>query len=202
MEWSAAVREYFTQVAIERGAQSPIGEFIALLASGQAAPGLYSEVVERHGLLREHWFRNDRLDLVLGYVRAALEAGPLDRERQRDVTHLKEWLEIAEGEFATHRPVEVATLLQGQLEVILDDREISEAEDLYQVELQRAFDLGYDQYLAFTRTVLERVRSDLSMVNADALAGPARARLRRQRAALEPLYCLAVAQPRTLGALY
>jgi hypothetical protein len=201
MEWSTAVQEHFSRLAREIGTRGPTGELIALLASGHSEPIAYHEIVERHGVARETWFRQQSLDLVLGYARACLETGALDANRQSDISHLKEFMDVGEGEFATQRPAEVASLLQEQLEMILADGVIDENEDLYQVELQKAFDLGYDQYLLFTRVVLERVWARLSHMadNAtDLEAGWARRRLY----ALEPLYRLAVAQPRTLGTLY
>ncbi|MEP6689783.1 MAG: hypothetical protein ABJD07_01435 [Gemmatimonadaceae bacterium] len=202
MEWSAAIREHFARVADERGVAGPAGELIALLATGWTEPGAYLEVVDRRGVRREVWFHKDRLDLVLGFVAFALEIGRLDADHLRDVTQLKEWLEVADGEFAAFRPAEVATLLQAQLEDILEDFEIDSPEDLYQFELQRAFDLGYDQYLTFTRPVVERVWAELAgtVAIASAASNASTMQLRRQAAALEPLYRLATSHAPRIGA--
>jgi hypothetical protein len=202
VEWTPAIREHFAHLALQIGTRGAIGEVTALLAAGQTSPTSYLEVVERHGVARELWFQKDRLDLVIGFVRSILELGPLNTEHQRDVIQLKEFLHVAEGELASERPAEIASLLQEQLEIILADREINEEEDLYQVELQRAFDLGYDQYLLLIRTVLEKVWADLSAIAVGNAVSPEAVRIRKQRTTLEPLYRLAVAQPRTLGALY
>lgn len=202
MEFSIAVREHFAQLAIRRGTRGAIGELTEILASGQTAPEQYHEIVLRDGLEREIWFRKDRLDLVLGYVASVLESGTLDSDRQRDVLMLKEWLDIAEGDFAMYRPSEVAVILQNQLEIILADWQVDEAEDVYQVALQTAFDLGYDQYLAFTRVALERAWAELSTLTEAGESCQSNSVLQGRRAALEPLYRLAIAQPRTLGDLY
>jgi hypothetical protein len=202
VEWSVAIREHFAQLALQIGTRGAIGEVTALLAAGQTSSTAYLELVEQHGVARERWFQKDRLDLVIGFVRSILELGPLNPEHLRDVTQLKEFLHVAEGELASERPAEIASLLQEQLEIILADREITEQEDLYQVELQRAFDLGYDQYLLLIRTVLEKVWADLSAIAVEDSAHPEALRIRNQLIALEPMYRLAVAQPRTLGALY
>jgi hypothetical protein len=202
VEWSVAIREHFAQHALQIGTRGAIGEVTALLAAGQTSSTAYLELVEQHGVAREGWFQKDRLDLVIGFVRSILELGPLNPEHQRDVSRLKEFLRIAEGELASERPAEIASLLQEQLEIILADREINEQEDLYQVELQRAFDLGYDQYLLLIRSVLERVWADLSVLVVGDSTHPEAVRIRRQLTALEPMYRLAVVQSRTLGALY
>lgn len=202
LEFSVAVQEHFAQWADRRGTRGAIGELTGILASGKADPERYHEIVARDGLEREIWFRKDRLDLVLGYVESALETGSLDRERQRDISALKEWLDIAEGDFARYRPSEVSAILQKQLELILADLRVDEAEDVYQVVLQTAFDLGYDQYLAFPRVTLERAWAELSTLSETAGSRPSTDHLQSRRAALEPLYRLAIAQPRTLGDLY
>jgi hypothetical protein len=202
--WSGELRAYFTNLGITAGTGGPIGQVVALLASGGASRLAYRELLDRHGLRREQWFHKDRLDLVLGLVSTYLETGEFNSDRQRDVSQLKEFLEIREGEFAEFRPAEVATLLQTQLDYILQDREIDSSEDLQLAELQRAFDLGYDQYLSFVRRVLERVWRDLSIGAAELESerGAVDEAIVRQIAVIEPLYRMAISQRRTLGALY
>lgn len=204
MDWSPFVRDHFSALAEAHGTSGPVGVLVGLLASGELSEGAYKAHVSQLGLGREEWFRKQRLDLILGFVERALEQGPLTPERQQEIAHLKLALKVAEGEFAALRPVEIATILREQLAVVLADGEIDHGEDVYQVELQRAFDLGYDQYLTLGRSAFEHAMQALLDHQAALTQGypDEQERIGRRIAALEPLYRLATARPRTPGALY
>jgi hypothetical protein len=100
------------------------------------------------------------------------------------------------------RPVELAALLSGQLEAILEDNIIDPAENEYQAALQDALDLGFDQYMALCRRAFEN--ASLRFHDAIRREPPAarRMELQRQLEDLGPLIRLAELQHRTLGALY
>lgn len=145
------------------------------------------------------------LDLVLDYVGTIAERGRISFDAAKDVEMLKVDFEIREGDFFVHRPVEVAVILSHQLDRILEDLQIDNAEDLYQVELQKAFDLGYDQYLQLTRPAFERMllTSQLAVAEAEAQGdSEAVLRLQEKASALEPIVRLSLLQPRSIGALY
>lgn len=125
----------------------------------------------------------------------------LSPPRLKDITTLQTLLRIPPSAYSKVRPVEVATILRQQLEEILADAVIDRAEDLYQVELQAIFGLGYDEYLRMTRVVFERVWDELQQEAA--LQHVDRAALIHVKiTAIEPIVRLALAQPRSTGALY
>jgi len=191
---------HFEGVSRALGTQGPLGEVIHLLASGELDASATDAICHKHDVSREPWFRRQLLDLVLGYVAAALENGPLTAEHQANVRALRRCLRMADGEFAELRSSEVAALLGEQLDRILEDGQVDDAEELYQVELQAAFGLSYDQYLALTRAVIERAYAALRMQLGQ--FGDSPLATRRKLEALEPLYKLATAQRRSLGAMY
>lgn len=198
-----AVARHFTKVVAAGGDQGPIGELAAVLATGRLDRAALWAVFERHGAEREAWFRRQLLDLVLGYVDAALtDTDSLSAETLADVRALRSALHIADGEFMTLRAAELAAIMRGQLERILDDAVVTDAEELEQVDLQAAFGVGYDDYLLLTRTAFEAAYSALR--DQEACAGSAEAidDVRRKLAALEPVYRLATARQRTLGGLF
>ncbi len=197
--------DYFSSILAETGSRGPVGELVSLLSQGTLDRGAFSEIISRHGVARESWFRKQRLDLVLGYVIARLDSGPMHNDDVASVSSLKKCLGITEGEFISLRPAEVAALLAGQLNRILEDDIIDEREDLYQLDLQAAFDLSYDQYLQLTRAEFERAMASLSE-RAEYARSAGNQTLARELdlkiAALQPVYQLSLSQPRTLGALY
>lgn len=200
-----SLSDHFTKTLAETGPHGAVGELLSFLAQGTLDGMAFTEIIKRHGVSRELWFRKQRLDLVLGYVSHLLDASRLIKDDLATLAELKNCLGIAEGEFISLRPAEVASILVVQLNQILVDDYIDPGEDLYQLELQTVFDLSYDQYLQLTRAEFEREMASLNeRVEAaqnslkDAIAQD----LDRKIRALEPIYRLAVAQPRTLGALY
>jgi len=197
--------EHFSKALADSGPQGPVGELLFLLAQGILDGGSFSEIISRHGVSRELWFRKQRLDLVMEYITVLLNNGPIQTVELASIADLKKCLGIAEGEFISLRPAEVATVLVGQLVQILEDDWIDESEDLYQLGLQTVFDLSYDQYLQLTRAEFERAMASLLERVGEAKHTGDQARVRELEAriaALEPLYRLSVAQPRTLGALF
>ena len=199
------LRSHFSTALADGGSTGAVGEILLLLSQGVLDGREFAEIIKKHELHREPWFRHQRLDLIIGYVNALLSDGELDSQSLKSIKTLKKCLEVAEGDFVSLRPAEVAAVLTGQLEQILEDDFIDEMEDLRQTELQAAFDLSYDQYLQLTRAEFERAmaslqeRSELAKRTRDNNS----ARLLDERiAALNPIYQLAISQPRRLGALY
>ena len=198
-----AVARHFTVVVATGGGAGPVGELAVVLATGRLDRAALWEVFERHDAEREPWFRRQVLDLVLDYVDAALaNADSLSAETLSDVRALRDALHIPDGEFMAMRPAELAAIMRRQLERILDDAVVTDAEELQQVDLQAAFGVGYDDYLALTRTAFEEAYAALRADEARVGTAEAIDDVRRKLAALEPVYRLATARPRTLGALY
>jgi hypothetical protein len=193
---------FFSEVGTSQGTMGPIGELVAQIATGHLDPISYHSICERHGVAREPWLRSQCLDLVLSYVRHCLTSGQgLSPEHVRSLRALQSFLRVRDGEFLALRPAEVASVIREQLDEILADAVIDDGEELYQVELQAVFGLGYDDYLAMTRVVFERVSADLS-IQARAAEAPAAAAAAKKLDTLAPVVRIATARARTLGALY
>jgi hypothetical protein len=199
------LRRHFSLVLADAGSTGAVAEILLLLSQGILDGAAFATIINQHGLNREPWFRDQRLDLVIGYVSAILSEGDIDSKTLDSIATLKRCLGVSEGDFISLRPAEVAALLNGELEQILEDDFIDAIEDLRQTELQAAFDLSYDQYLQLTRAELERAMASLMerLEMARRSRGSDSSRLLEERiAALDPIYQLAVSQPRRLGALY
>lgn len=195
----SAIAKYFGEVA-ERGNRGPIGELAVLLSQGRLDPSVFKAHAQAHGLDGEVWFKRQVLDLSLGFIRNGLGANTLTAGYLADIRSVNAFLHIADGDFYAFRPAEVAAVLGEQLALILEDAEISKDEELLQVELQGAFGLGYDEYLALGRTAFERAFLDLQLQSA--MPDADSQNLNRKLAALAPIHRLATLQKRTLGALY
>jgi hypothetical protein len=156
-----ALRRHFSTVLDDSGPTGAVAEILLLLSHGMLDGAPFAKIIKEHGLNREPWFRQQRLDLVLGYVSTLLSEGDLDPNALGSIATLKMCLGVSEGDFIALRPAEVAAVLTSELEQILEDDFIDEVEDLRQMELQAAFDLSYDQYLQLTRAEFEREMASL-----------------------------------------
>lgn len=172
-------------------AHGPTAELMGMLASGTLTDSSFRELVQRHHLSHEPWFRKQCLDLVLGFLQALLDSAPLTSEAQEELLWLKRSLAVREGELFDYRPAEITALLAGQMEAILADGAVDDAEERYQVELQRALDLGYDQYLALSRRAIEEALRDLELRLAMRQSASEDPSLRERIRALQSLYWLA-----------
>ena len=193
------IASYFGEIA-SQGGKGPIGELAVLLSAGVLEAAAFEKHVRRHGVAKEEWFKRQLVDLALGFIKEGLRDGALSENHLMDVRALNAFLTIDDGDFFELRPAEVATILGAQLDRILEDAVISNVEELYQVELQAAFGLGYDDYLALTRGAFERTFLDLSLQAGG--SGSSALDAERKLEALEPVYRLATARRRTLGARY
>jgi hypothetical protein len=70
---------------------------------------------------------------------------------QEELRRVKRVLGVAEGSLYARRSVRVMEILDREMRRLLTDRMIDSAEALHQVDLQEAFDLGYDEYLVITQ---------------------------------------------------
>lgn len=204
-QWGNGISRHFEQFVKQFGGGGPIGRIATALARGELGTESLKWTIDGQGESEEGWFRKGLLDLVLSYIQSSALEGVISDQCRRNIHLLKLCLGIREGEFFSERPAEVAAVLGEQLDYILDDLQIDNAEDLYQVELQAVFDLSYDHYLQLTRSAFERsltaIRLDLGraeMRHDKAAASD----LYKKAQALEPIALLALNQPRTLGALY
>lgn len=194
--------DYFRRLAATGQYGGPLLQEIERLADGTLSPSIHSEILKGEAVLRDPHFRAAELDLVLGYIQDRADRGPLSADDFESLRAIKTALEVREGELLKHRRIEIAYLLGDQLETILEDGVIDKPEELYQVELQDAFDLGYDQYLALigprVEQAVSRHQDDLRL----ATSSDEQKKLRKNLSALETLLELTRRQGKTLGHLF
>lgn len=117
------------------------------------------EPIGRESLLaiqRQHQVENladyneDLLDVILDYIGQTLNDHHLTPHELSHILRLKRLFGIKEGDFHRLRYAQVQDLLHHQCDRIYrDGNRISLEEALNKVNLQDAFDLSYDQFLAF-----------------------------------------------------
>lgn len=110
---------------------------------------------------------------VLHYVSLALTDHSLSPDEQTLIRQLKRHFSLEEGDLPRLQRHAVAMLLQNEMSVILRDATVDGAEQIHQVDLQKALDLGYDQFLELIEPSIKPiVESLLAQLRANPFPNP------------------------------
>ena len=91
--------------------------------------------------------KSDILDLLLTYINIILDDNVITEKEARNMTLLKRFFKIKEGDFYNYKYYEIERVLDRQFDLMYSNNDIDNDEALKKVELQDLFDLGYDQFL-------------------------------------------------------
>lgn len=145
------VKEAFTLLSTQR----PHGAFVLavrdkLAKDGQLDRSSLQTLQQLHEVAHLRDCKAELLDLILDYIRLALDDHMLTDEEKGTIRYFKRLFAIKEGDFFQLRYAQVQDLLHRQFERIYqnDDR-ISPEEAMHKVDLQDVFDLSYDQFLEY-----------------------------------------------------
>lgn len=107
-------------------------------------------------------------------IAAALVDHALSPEEKSRIRLLKHLLRIEEGDLLRYHRQGIKEVLAAEMGMILYDASVDESEAVHQVDLQSAFDLGYDQWLEITEEYIRPiVEQFLSHAMVDGHASPA-----------------------------
>lgn len=176
-----------------------IRKIVELLASDSCTPRTVNKVCSEYSIQPAD-LKEEILDLVLYYVEDCLSDHTLTVQEKSDIRLLKLSLGIEEGDFYNLRRERVQHLLVIEIRLMLTDKTVDPAEGLHKVELQKIFDLSYDQWLELTRSPADEiVNSLLQEIVADTVVTEEeRNQLARQLEALDTVYALLPSQRKKL----
>jgi hypothetical protein len=167
----------------------PVGPLIAQL---QAAPPIALNVGLRPDEAAAA--KPEACRFLLFAIRLAVADHALSEAELRDLRHMARLLRVNEGDLLEEHREEVRDLLAQELERLLEDRTIDPIEAVHKVKLQELLGLGYDQFIAMTHPVVDRVVNDLrQQLNPEGLtrlSSPDVEWLQRQIAAMDTVYDL------------
>ncbi|WP_024892124.1 hypothetical protein [Luteimonas huabeiensis] len=96
-------------------------------------------------------------DFIVDYVEHALDDHRICDEEMGRIATLKSIFAMREGDLHALNRHRIAELVALEMERMLIDERVEDAELLQQAALQRALDLGFDQFLALARAPVERI---------------------------------------------
>ena len=158
---SHAIADAFNHYLISHQSSDHLVKVVNLLLSGGLTRKAFDNLGEDLGLQHSPAYKEELLDLILFYIEYCLKDHAMTSEETLSVHQLKLLFRIEEGDFYKFKWKEVKELLASEMGRILDDKSVNQSEALHQADLQRAFDLSYDQYLELTKEQIEKIVDDL-----------------------------------------
>ena len=190
----------FRQYVIPADASSALKEIVTHLIADNLLRATFDEVCSKYGLKHSIDLKEELLDLVLFYIRSCLTDHPLTADEISNVHRLKLIFHIREGNLHSSRGEEINEILVAEIAKILSDKSVDPAEALRLVDLQRVFDLSYDQFLQLVREPIDKIVNELiDQITADGVVTPEdQQTMYRQIMALDTVYELSAAQKKRL----
>jgi len=146
-----SLREVFRQYLEEEILSRPVSLIAKLITSGELSRTTLDDLLETEDLAESPHIKEIFLDLILVFARKCVEDHHLSETEIDELGKLITVFRIEEGEFFTLRPTAVQEIISAQATRILEDRYVTEPEEISQTHIQRLFGLGYDEYLNFLR---------------------------------------------------
>lgn len=118
--------------------------------------------IELRKLLSDYNYNKDKirveaLSVIIDYSEVILEDGILDDEEMRNITLLKMFYQIKDGDFYKYGfQQQVDNILTLQLEKMYSDGLIDQMEALTKTSLQSLFGLSYDQFLKIVNRLAKK----------------------------------------------
>lgn len=133
----------------------PIRSIGELISSGTLSRTSFDELMQTKELLSAPSLKETLLDLTLIFMRECVKDHNLSEVEMTELDSLVSIFRIEEGDFYEFRRDAVQEVISAQAKWILQDRYVTEQEEVLQRDLQRLLGLSYDQYVALLRTLAE-----------------------------------------------
>lgn len=134
----------------------PIRSIGELIASGAFSRASFDKLMQTEGLLGAPNLKETLLDLTLVFTRECVEDHELSEAEIAELDSLVTIFRIEEGDFYELRRDAVQEVVTAQTMWMLQDRYVTEEEEVLQRDLQRLFGLSYDQYVALVRPLAKK----------------------------------------------
>lgn len=130
-----------------------IGE---LIASGAFSRASFDGLMKAEGLSGAPNLKEILLDLTLVFTRDCVEDHELSEAEIDELETLVTIFRITEGDFYELRRDAVQEIISAQAMWMLEDRYVTDQEEILQRDLQRLFGLSYDQYVGLLRPLAKK----------------------------------------------
>jgi hypothetical protein len=144
-------------MAMANGLAQAIGEYRAqYMVSGDFSACLDRLEAQGFSLLRDpaasiRGIRWSAAGFIIHYIEFVLDDHRISEGEMGNILALKRIFSLEEEDLLALQENAIADLLRMEMEKVLADEHVDDAEAMHQSDLQRALGLGYDDYLRLTR---------------------------------------------------
>jgi hypothetical protein len=129
---------------------------VELIASGGLSRASFDKLLQSRELLSAPNLKEILLDLTLVFTRECLADHELTEAEKDDLDALVTHFRIEEGDFYNLRRAQLQELITAQAVWMLQDRYVTDQEEVLQRDLQRVLGLSYDQYVELLRPLAKK----------------------------------------------
>ena len=151
-----SLRDVFRRYLDSGKLSGPCHSIGELIASGTFSRESFDNLMETEGLSGTPNLKETLLDLTLVFTRECVEDHELSQAEIDELDTLVTIFRITEGDFYEFRQEAVQDAISAQAEWMLEDRYVTDQEEILQRDLQRLFGLSYDQYVALLRPLAKK----------------------------------------------
>ena len=117
-------------------------------------PNYLKLILKKHLISKITDIKDYALPFIVDYIRMALNDYVITENEVKNITLLKFYFKIKQGDFFKYRYYDVVEILYNQFDKIYEDKTVTYDEEITKVELQGLFDLSYDQFYKINQEYL------------------------------------------------
>jgi hypothetical protein len=122
-----------------------------LVASEKLSRKTFNDLVSEEGFSNSEQLRELLLDQILYYANACVQDHELSEDEKKNLWILTTVFQIKDGDFLKFRKKHVQIIFETQIKQMIQDRSVSDADEILLSDLQRVFGLGYDDYVSLVK---------------------------------------------------
>lgn len=182
-------------------AKTPTAGIARLTLSGELSRVAIEDLATGFGGTDDGRVRESIMDFAIMVIRECLRDHVLLPDEADFIREMKIHLGIREGDLLDSRDEDVRSILTREVERLFEDGRVDSQEDLFQVALQEALSLSYDEYIELTRESAKRLvdRWVAKITEDGVITGAERQDLNRRVAALGRVYSFTPEQKQRLA---
>jgi len=104
-------------------------------------------ILRQHDIVDVVYIKERALNFIIDYIKMVLNDYIVSEKERENVTLLKYYFKIKEGDFYKYKYREITEILYWQFEKIYEDKIVTKEEAVHKVEVQGLFSLSLDQFL-------------------------------------------------------
>lgn len=194
------LKEVFLRYTTSFQPSSPKSDLADFLISEELSRASLDQMCDLVGIKDISDIKSESMDLILHYIQTCLRDHELNDEELENIRVMKLLFRVKEGDFLSLKEEEVVQIVSTQFQMLIADREVTDEEELFQLNLRKVFGISYDQYLELTTPYVHDIVDEfLAKISSDNFVDEfERMKFIEQVFALDTFYTLTLEQRKIL----